>query len=157
MFIRPDVYDVSLVQRSAVVATGILSVFAVVCYLYALDLDEASFITPFHQTVPIFCLPVCGPSCRRDFLDLFKRQKVAVVGLIALGRILFSASEAVTLCATLLAPVALVLLVLTEEASHLLRCTSPVLGARRRCRDVRFCAAITATADVERAWLAYRR
>src|SRR5262245_18407669 len=54
LFIQPDVSDVSLVQGSAVVATGMLSVFAVVCYLYALDLDEASFVTPLYQTVPIF-------------------------------------------------------------------------------------------------------
>jgi drug/metabolite transporter (DMT)-like permease len=53
-FIQPDVYDVSLLQGSAVVATGMFSVLAVVCYLYALDLDEASFVTPFFQTVPIF-------------------------------------------------------------------------------------------------------
>lgn len=42
LFIQPDVYDVSLIQGSAVVATGMLSVFAVVCYLYALDRDEPS-------------------------------------------------------------------------------------------------------------------
>jgi drug/metabolite transporter (DMT)-like permease len=199
-FIQPDVYVVSLVQASALVATGMLSVFAAVCYLYALDIDEASFVTPFNQTVPIFAyflgyfilgetitlaqglgsfviivgalalslefgrpgirfkrnvvalmlaasllsaingvifkliavdkgfwvslfwgfvgqvmagltLLVCVPSYRRDFLGLFKQQKVAVVGLIALSRILFSVSEAVTLYATLLAPVALVLVV----------------------------------------------
>jgi drug/metabolite transporter (DMT)-like permease len=200
LFIQPDVYDVSLVQGSAVVAAGMLSVFAVVCYLYALDLDEASFVTPFYQTVPIFAfvlgyfilgetitlaqglaslviivgalalsfefgrrgmrfkrnvaalmltaslfsaingvifkliavekgfwvslfwgfvgqvmagltILVCVPSYRRDFLGLFKQQKVAVVGLIALSKMLFIVSEAVTLYATLLAPVALVLLV----------------------------------------------
>jgi drug/metabolite transporter (DMT)-like permease len=54
LFIQPDVHDVSLVQGFALVATGILSVFATVCYLYALDIDEASFVTPFNQTVPIF-------------------------------------------------------------------------------------------------------
>jgi drug/metabolite transporter (DMT)-like permease len=200
LFIQPDVYDVSLVQGSAVVATGILSVFAVVCYLHALDLDEASFVTPFYQTAPIFAyflgyfilgetitlaqglgsfviivgalalsfefgrrgmrfkrnvvalmlaasflsaingvifkliavdkgfwvslfwgfvgqvmaglmFLVCVPGYRRGFLGLFKQQKVAAVGLIALSRILTSVSEAVTLYATLLAPVALVLLV----------------------------------------------
>jgi hypothetical protein len=56
-------------------------------------------------------LLVCVPTYRRDFLSLFQRQKVAAVGLIALSRTLFSVSEAVTLYATLLAPVALVLLV----------------------------------------------
>jgi drug/metabolite transporter (DMT)-like permease len=54
---------------------------------------------------------VCVRSYRRDFLALFKQQKVTVVGLIALSKLLVSVSEAVTLYATLLAPVALVLLV----------------------------------------------
>jgi uncharacterized membrane protein len=198
LFIQPDVYGVSVIQGS--VATGMLSVFAAVCYLYALDIDEASFVTPFNQMVPIFAyflgyfilgetitpaqglgsfviivgalalsfefgrrgmrfkrnvvalmlgasflsaingvifkliavdkgfwvslfwgfvgqvlagltFLVCVPSYRRDFLGLFKQKKVAVVGLIALSETLFSVSEAVTLYATLLAPVVLVLLV----------------------------------------------
>lgn len=176
------------------------SVLAAVCYLYALDIDEASFVTPFYQTVPIFAyilgyfvlgetitlvqglgsfviivgalalsfefgprgmrfkrnvvalmsgasflsagngvifkliamdkgfwvslfwgfvgqviagliLLLCVPSYRRDFLGLIKQEKVAAIGLIALSKGLFSVSEAVTLYATLLAPVALVLLV----------------------------------------------
>jgi drug/metabolite transporter (DMT)-like permease len=200
LFVQPDAYDVSLVQGSALVVTGMSSVFASVCYLHALDIDEASFVTPFYQTVPIFAyflgyfvlgetitlaqgsgslviiagalalsfefgrrglrfkrnvvalmlgasllaavngvifklialdkgflvslfwgfvgqvitgltFLVCVPSYRRDFLDLFKQQKIAAVGLIALSETLFSISEAITLYATLLAPVALVLLV----------------------------------------------
>lgn len=200
LFIEPHAYDISLVQGSALVATGMSSVFANVCYLYALNIDEASFVTPFYQTAPIFAyflgyfilgetitiiqelgsfviivgalalsfefgwrrmrfkrnvvtlmlgasflsavngvifkliavekgfwialfwgfvgqvmagliLLVCVPRYRRDFLGLFEHQKVAAVGLIALSRTLFSVSEAVTLYATLLAPVALVLLV----------------------------------------------
>jgi hypothetical protein len=54
---------------------------------------------------------LCVPTYRRAFLDLFKQQKVAVIALIALSETLLSVSEAVTLYATLLAPVALVLLV----------------------------------------------
>jgi drug/metabolite transporter (DMT)-like permease len=200
LFIQREVYDVSLVQGSALVVTGALSVLAAVCYLHALDIDEASFVTPLHQIVPIFAyllgyfilgetitltqglgsfviiagalglsfefgrrgmrlkrnvvalmlaasllsaingvifkliavdkgfwgslfwgfvgqamagltLLVCAPSYRKDFLDLFKEEKIHAVGLIALSRALFSVSEAVTLYATLLAPVALVLLV----------------------------------------------
>jgi drug/metabolite transporter (DMT)-like permease len=200
LFIKPDVYEINLAQGSGLVATGMLSVFAAVCYLYALDIDEASFVTPFYQTVPIFAyflgyfilgetitlaqgvgssviivgaialsfefgqrgmrfkrnvvalmlaasflsaingvifkliavdkgfwvslfwgfvgqvmaglaILVCVPSYRRDFLGLFKQQKVAGIGLIALSRTLFAVSEAVTLYATLLAPVALVLVV----------------------------------------------
>ena len=200
LFIQPEVYDVSFVQGTALVTTGMLSVFAAVCYLYALDLEEASLVTPFYQTVPIFAyflgyfilgetitlaqglgsfviivgaialslefggrgirfkrnvvalmlaasllsaingvvfkliavskgfwvslfwgfvgqvmagviFLVCVPSYRRDFLGLFKQQKVAVFGLIALSRTLFIISEAITLYATLLAPIALVLVV----------------------------------------------
>jgi drug/metabolite transporter (DMT)-like permease len=198
--VHPEAYEVRLVQGSALVAIGILSVFAAVCYLYALGVDEASFVTPFYQTVPIFAyllgyfilgetitlaqglgssviiigalalsfeigrrgirfkrsvvalmlgasflsaingvifkliavdkgfwvslfwdfvgqlvaglaLLVCVSSYRRDFLGLFKQRKVAVIGLIALSKTLFSVSESVTFYATLLAPVALVLLV----------------------------------------------
>jgi drug/metabolite transporter (DMT)-like permease len=54
LFIWPDVLDVSFVEGPALVATGMSSVFAAVCYLHALDMDEASFVTPFYQTVPIF-------------------------------------------------------------------------------------------------------
>ena len=200
LLIQPDVFGVSLVQGCAVFATGVLSVLAAVCYLHALDRDEASFVTPFYQTVPIFAyvfgyfilgetitlaqglaaliiiagavalsfelgrrkkrfrwnvvalmlgasvlsatngvifkliaadkgflvslfwgfvgqvtagltLLVCVSSYRRDFLGLFNQQKGAGVGLIALSRILTGVSEALTLYATLLAPVALVLLV----------------------------------------------
>ena len=200
LFIRPDAYDVDLVQGCALVATGMSSVFAAVCYLHALAIDEASFVTPFYQTVPVFAyflgyfilgetitlvqglgsfviiigalalsfefgrrgmrfkrnvvalmlgasllsavngvifklialdkgfwvalvwgfvgqvtagliFLVCVPSYRRDFLGLFKHEKVAAVGLIAVSKTLFSVSEAITLYATLLAPVALVLLV----------------------------------------------
>jgi drug/metabolite transporter (DMT)-like permease len=198
LFIQPGSNEVSLVQGSALVATGVLSVLAAVCYLHALDIDEASFVTPFYQTAPIFAyifgyfvlgetitiiqglgslviivgalilslefgrrgirfkrnvvalmlaasvlsaingvifklialdtgfwvslfwgftgqvmagLTLLGvPSYRRDFLGLFKQQKAAV-GLIALSRALLSVSEGVTLYATLLAPVALVLVV----------------------------------------------
>jgi drug/metabolite transporter (DMT)-like permease len=200
LLIQPDAYEVSLVQGTALVATGMLSIFAAVCYLYALDNDEASFVTPFYQTVPIFAfvlgylilgetitlvqglgasviivgalalslefgrqrirfkrnvvalmltasflsaingvifklialdkgfwvslfwgflgqvvggltLLVCISSYRKDFLGLFKQQKFVGIGLIALSRTLFSVSEAVTLYATLLAPVAMVLVV----------------------------------------------
>src|ERR1043166_150765 len=200
LLIHPDSYDIGLVRALGLVASGLSSVLAAVCYLNALALDEASFVTPFNQTVPIFAyffgyfilgetitlaqglgsfviiigalalsfefgrrgvrfkrnvvalmlgasllsavngvifkliavnagfwvsllwgfvgqvaagllLLVCVASYRRDLLGLFKQEKVAAVGLIALSRTLFSVSEAVTLYATLLAPVALVLLV----------------------------------------------
>src|SRR5689334_16653682 len=54
LFIRPEAYDVSLVQGGALIATGMASVVAALCYLHALNIDEASFVTPFYQTVPVF-------------------------------------------------------------------------------------------------------
>jgi hypothetical protein len=63
------------------------------------------------QVMAGLTLLICVRSYRRDFLALFQQQKAAAVGLIALSRTLFSVSEAVTLYATLLAPVALVLVV----------------------------------------------
>ena len=199
LFIEPHAYDINLVQGTALASIGMSSVLATGCYLYALHIDEASFVIPFYRMVPIFAfflgyfilgetitivqglgsfvtvigalalsfelgrkrvrfkrnvaalmlfasflsaingiifkliavsrgfwvalfwgfvgqmasgliLLICIPSYRRDFVGLFK-QKAAAVGLIALSRALFSVSEAVTLYATLLAPVALVLLV----------------------------------------------
>jgi drug/metabolite transporter (DMT)-like permease len=194
LYLHPSVNDASVYQAAALVATGMSSVCAAICYLNALDMDEASFVTPFYQTVPIFAyvlgyfilgetiaftqgvasfviiagaialsfelgqrglrfkrnvvalmvgasmvsavngvifkligvslfwgfvgqvvagltLLVFVPNYRRDFLAFFKQQKGTAVGLIALSRTLFGVSEAVTLYATLLAPVALVLLV----------------------------------------------
>ena len=199
-FIEPEVYDVSFLRAVALAATGMLGVLAVLCYLYALDTDEASFVTPFYQTVPIFayflgyfilgetitlvqgfgsCVIIvgalalsfefgrrglsfkrkvvalmlmasflnaidgvifklialdtgfwpslfwgfvgqviagllflaCVPPYRRNFFDVIKQRQVAVLGLISLSETLFTVGEAVTLYATLLAPVALVLLV----------------------------------------------
>jgi drug/metabolite transporter (DMT)-like permease len=200
LLIEPHTYDIGFLPGSVLVATGMSSVAVNLCYLYALDIEEASFVIPFYQTVPIFAyffgylilgetititqglgsfviilgalalsfefggrgirfkrkvvalmlgasllsaangvvfklvaidkgfwgsllwgfvgqvvagliLLVFVRSYRRDFDDLFKQQKAAAVGLIALSRTLFSVSGAVTLYATLLAPVALVLLV----------------------------------------------
>jgi hypothetical protein len=70
-----------------------------------------AFMGFFGQTMTGLTFLVCVPSYRRDFLDLFKQSKVGAVVLIALSKTLFSVSEAITLYATLLAPVALVLLV----------------------------------------------
>jgi hypothetical protein len=63
------------------------------------------------QVIAGLAFLVCVHSYRKDFLGLFKQEKVAAVGLIAFSRTLVSVSEGVTLYATLQAPVALVLVV----------------------------------------------
>ena len=86
LFIHPDMYDVRLVQGSALVATGILSVFASLCYLYALAIDEASFVTPFNQTVPIFAY-VLGYFSLGETITVAQElgSFVIVVGALALS------------------------------------------------------------------------
>ena len=200
LFIQPAVHDISVAQAAMLVATGILGVVAVLFYLYALDIDEASFVTPFYQTIPIFAYvlgyfilgetvtlvqglgslviilggvalsfeigrrgirvkrQVVGlmlaasllsavngvifklvavdkgfwlslfwgfvgqlivglvfllavPSYRKGFFSLVQENKVPVLALIALSELLFTIGEGITMYATLLAPVALVLLV----------------------------------------------
>lgn len=54
LVINPLVLGVSLWQGIVLVVIGILVVFSVLCYLYALNLDEATFVVPFYQTIPIF-------------------------------------------------------------------------------------------------------
>ena len=63
------------------------------------------------QVMAGLILLVCVSSYRRDSFDLFRQRRFAAVGLIAVSRTLFGVSEAITLYATLLAPVALVLVV----------------------------------------------
>jgi drug/metabolite transporter (DMT)-like permease len=52
--ISPAVLAVSLLQVAILIIIGILVVFSILCYLYALKFDEATFVIPFYQTIPIF-------------------------------------------------------------------------------------------------------
>jgi len=54
LIINPLVLEVSLWQGTILVVIGILVVFSILCYLYALKFDEATFVVPFYQTIPIF-------------------------------------------------------------------------------------------------------
>ncbi|KKP56137.1 MAG: hypothetical protein UR50_C0007G0011 [Parcubacteria group bacterium GW2011_GWC1_34_10] len=54
LVINPMVLNISLWQIIILVVIGILVVFSILCYLYALELDEATFVVPFYQTIPIF-------------------------------------------------------------------------------------------------------
>ena len=54
LMINPMVLRISLWQGMILVVMGILVVFSILCYLYALRLDEATFVMPFYQTIPIF-------------------------------------------------------------------------------------------------------
>jgi drug/metabolite transporter (DMT)-like permease len=53
-FINPLVLGVSLGQGVILVIIGILVVLSILCYLYALQIDEATFVVPFYQIIPIF-------------------------------------------------------------------------------------------------------
>jgi drug/metabolite transporter (DMT)-like permease len=200
LFIHPSVFDISFFQGVALAVNSMLVVFAVLLYFYALQKDEASYVVPFYQTIPIFAfilgyfflgetisffqglasvIIIIGalvlsfefglgkirfkkdvvplmlgasllyavngvvfkfiavnegfwpstfwgligkiilgfvflafiPKYRLQFLTMMKEGKVAVLGLNSLSESFFIVGEAVTQYATLLAPVALVLLV----------------------------------------------
>lgn len=53
-FIHPEVFSVTVVQGIALAASGMMIVLAILLYFYALRLDEATNVMPFHQTIPIF-------------------------------------------------------------------------------------------------------
>ncbi len=200
LFVHPSVFGVSLWQGVALAINSMLVVISILLYLYALQKDEASYVVPFYQTIPIFAfilgyfilgekisvfqglasiiiiigalilsfefglgkirfkknvvLLMLGASLlyaingvvfkliavnqgfwpsifwgligkiilgliflvfiakyRKQFLGMLKENKVAVLSLNSLSESLYIVAEAVMQYATLLAPVALVLLV----------------------------------------------
>jgi uncharacterized membrane protein len=52
--IHPDVLSVGLAGATILTLNGMLIVLNVLCYFYALHKDEASYVVPFYQTIPIF-------------------------------------------------------------------------------------------------------
>jgi drug/metabolite transporter (DMT)-like permease len=54
LLIHPVVSQISLLQGFILACNGILVVVAVLFYFYALTKDEASYVVPFYQTIPIF-------------------------------------------------------------------------------------------------------
>ncbi len=54
LFIHPDVLATSIRDGGILAINGMLVVFAMLCYFYALEKDEVSYVVPFYQTVPIF-------------------------------------------------------------------------------------------------------
>ncbi|MEK7634877.1 MAG: EamA family transporter [Patescibacteria group bacterium] len=54
LIINPLVLGVSLGQGIILMIIGVLVVLSILCYLYALQFDEATFVVPFYQMIPIF-------------------------------------------------------------------------------------------------------
>lgn len=53
--IQPNVIgSLSLNQILILMVNGIFLTLAIICYLYAMDLDEASYVAPFFQLIPVF-------------------------------------------------------------------------------------------------------
>ena len=52
--IYPAVFTVTVLQGIILAVTGMMTVIAILLYLYALSEDEATNVVPFYQTVPIF-------------------------------------------------------------------------------------------------------
>lgn len=56
IYLAPDFLNVSLGHALLLTVNGMLIVTAIICYLYALDQDEASFVVPLFQMIPILGL-----------------------------------------------------------------------------------------------------
>lgn len=53
--IHPSVFEtITFARALTLMINGAALVVAIICYLYALDYDEASYVAPFFQLVPIF-------------------------------------------------------------------------------------------------------
>ncbi len=54
LFFHPDVFNINILHAVALILNSMLLVFAILCYFYALRKDEATYIIPFYQTIPVF-------------------------------------------------------------------------------------------------------
>lgn len=54
LFIHPTVFNVNFFQGIVLTINSMLVVIAILLYFYALQKDEASYVVPFYQTIPIF-------------------------------------------------------------------------------------------------------
>lgn len=54
LLIEPNVLNIAPWQAVANVINGVISIIAVLVYLYALQKDEASTVTPLFQIIPVF-------------------------------------------------------------------------------------------------------
>lgn len=52
--VHPDVLSIGLTSALILTLNGTLIVVNVLCYFYALHKDEASYVVPFYQTIPVF-------------------------------------------------------------------------------------------------------
>lgn len=51
---HPELLSITLGQASVLIFSGALVIGSILCYFYALNEDEATFVVPFYQTIPIF-------------------------------------------------------------------------------------------------------
>src|ERR1035437_4640458 len=86
IYLAPDFMQVSLLHGVILTFNGMLLVVAIICYLYALEDDEASIVVPLFQMIPIFGL-ILG--------FIFLRESIAfgkIIGalIVILGSVVLS-------------------------------------------------------------------
>jgi len=54
LIFQPNVLEISPLQAMTIIFSSIISIIAILIYLYALKKDEASIVVPLFQTIPIF-------------------------------------------------------------------------------------------------------
>jgi drug/metabolite transporter (DMT)-like permease len=87
LIIRPEILtSVSVLQAVLLIINGALVSIAIAFYLYALNLDEASYVAPFFQFIPLF-----GFALGYIFLgEVLTRDQFLAALLIVLGSLLLS-------------------------------------------------------------------
>lgn len=78
--------SVSIWQALLLISNGAILVVAILCYLYALESDEASYIAPLFQLIPVFSL-LLGYFFLGEVVSLL--QFIAIL-IIILGGVLIS-------------------------------------------------------------------
>jgi uncharacterized membrane protein len=84
--IDPAALAVNFLSALILVASGSLTVVSILCYLYALEADDASVVIPFYQTIPVFTF-ILGFLLLGELLDV--RQIFGSI-LVLVGAVILS-------------------------------------------------------------------
>lgn len=86
LFVHPSVFGVSLLRGVALAINSMLVVAALLLYFYALQKDEASYVVPFYQTIPIFAF-ILGYFILGEKISIFQglASVVIIIGALILS------------------------------------------------------------------------
>jgi drug/metabolite transporter (DMT)-like permease len=86
LYIHPSVFNVGFLHGIILGINSMLVVIAVLLYLYALQRDEASYVVPFYQTIPIFAF-ILGYFVLGESVNIFQglASLIIILGTLVLS------------------------------------------------------------------------